>query len=670
MSSFGTQKVATNPLNLGFPDPYAHWYAKSGKPEAFIGGDARGGLDMPIGTDYQAQWHQQKMRDANYMANAKVKATLVARAKAFSSPNGYYQLPPPVLGQRRFANPSNGSLFIHSTRLDVPGLAPWSEVPNGNPYVSQFARAPEKDWSMEGARLSGGVLRTTVGQDWAKAKLNDRIRQFNAINEAKMAFQTDAMGAMAGAETEGRAMPFAGAEPSIQSELAILPQVELAQLLQNIMDALMTTNYDWSGITKFLVGDANKIFALCVRLATNNSSEDIENVLEYLKGGSSADGITQLIENALATLAELEEGEDDPEATYVMRILETMKNLFRRLETYLEQMLKIANNPAKDRQNASKALIKSLGFTKLIKDDAQLFAQVGDANRDVLAYQRGNPLRPGEPQGSFSGAFIQPTGEPGEGQAYDRQLFAGLPEPPGSSSNQPIFRRGVGLQERRDARRADREYFFDQSAPRREDTQHGYVGTGGAQFSADVRGAFGDQSGRFINTVEAPGDEAEGQYNLGGRQIGWSGAEDLAQEGDDEEGAEAEGLAQLSADVSSAIPHLRSRRDPTTGSWDIAVPTPPPVAGLSPDALSPPRNVLSPTAFSPEALSPGGAPPSAGAQKPYTRGQVPSELNALKAFIQQLRSRHQGYNQGYYKTAKPGNLRRNTIKHMEAFGLL
>ena len=75
-------------------EPEAHWYAKSGKPETFIGGDVRTGIDMPIGTDYQAQWHQQKMRDANYMANAKVKATLVARAKAFSSPNGYYQLPP------------------------------------------------------------------------------------------------------------------------------------------------------------------------------------------------------------------------------------------------------------------------------------------------------------------------------------------------------------------------------------------------------------------------------------------------------------------------------------------------------------------------------------------------------------------------------------------------
>ena len=652
MSSFGTQKVATNPLNLGFPDPYSHWYANSGKTDTFMGGNIQTGIDMPIGTDFQAQYHQQKRRDANYMANAKVKATLVARAKAFSSPNGYYQLPPPVLGQRRFANPSNGSLFSHSTRLDVPGLAPWSEVPNGNPYASQFVRAPEKDWSMEGARLSGGVLRTTVGQDWARAKLNDRIRQFNAIDEAKMAFQTDAMGSMAGAQPSGE--PFAGAEPSLQSELAVLPQVELAQLLQNIMDALMTTNYDWSGITKFLVGDANKIFALCVRLGTNNSAEDIENVLEFITGGSSQDGITQLIENALATLGELEEGEENADATYTLRILETMRNLFRRLEVYLEQMLKIAGNPAKDRTNASKALIKSLGFTKLIKDDAQLFAQVGDANRDFLAYQRGNPLRPGEPQGSFSGAFIQPTGEAGEGQPYDRQLFAGLPEPPGASSNQSRFRRGIGLREKYEARRADSEYFFDQSAPRREDTQHGYVGTGGATFSADVRGAFGDQSGRFINTVEAPGDEGEGQYNLGGRQIGWSGAEDLADEGGAEEGEEAEGLAHLSADTSSAIPHLRSRRDPTTGSWDIAVPQP--------------GNMLSPTAFSPEGLSPGGAPPSA--QRPYTRGQVPTELNALKNFIQLLRSRHEGYNQGYYKTAKPGNLRRNTIRHMEAFGLL
>jgi hypothetical protein len=115
------------------------------------------------------------------MANAKVLATQKHNARAFSSPNGYYGLPPPVLGQRVFANPSMGYLDTASARQDT-GKAPFSEVQN--PYKSVFGKGHgycPVDAKMEEHRLSGGVLRTSVGQEWAKAKLQDRIKQFSAI---------------------------------------------------------------------------------------------------------------------------------------------------------------------------------------------------------------------------------------------------------------------------------------------------------------------------------------------------------------------------------------------------------------------------------------------------------------------------------------------------------
>jgi hypothetical protein len=606
-------------------------------PEAQLGS-----MNNTVGNDYQAMWHQQKMRDANHMANAKVLATQVARAKAFSSPNGYYMLPPPVLGQRRFANASFGAQYTHTTREDVPGLAPWSEVQNGNPYASRYrpVDSPTMTDFQRKEHLSGGVLRTTVGQEWAKAKLNDRINQFNAIDQAKAMFQTDDIGGLGGVPAQ--ASPFAGAEPSIAEELSMLPQVELAQLLQNVVDALTTQDYDFSGITKFLVGDANKIFTLCVRLATYNSADDIMNALEFIEGGSSQGGITQLLQNAIATYHEMYEGDPNPHTTYVFKILQSMNDLFSRLELYLKQMLKLVGNPQKDRVSASKALIKSLGFTKLIKDDAQLFAQVGNANTEVLAYSRANPLAPGQAQKSQSGAFIQPTGTE-EAPLYFPHSHRGADR--GNRYNQKV---GSTLQERETQARYEEDHFT-QNAVTREDSQMGYIGTGGLRFSTDYRGAFGDQSGRFINTVEAPSDE--NQYNTGGRDIGYMNAtEAVAEEGEDEEGEEAEALAQASADTSSAIPHMRSQRDPQTGAWNL---------GLNEE--------------SPQQQPPMSPPPTTPARaKPYSEANVPRDLSALKQFVAGLRGKHPGYNQVVYDKAgvKPQNVRRHTIRKMAEHGLL
>ena len=618
MSSFGTAKVQTNGVNLGFPDPYSYWYANNGRQEQFLPDMPLGNPINYIGEDFQAKYHQQKMRDAHYMANAKVLATQKANARAFSSPNGYYQLPPPVLGQRIFANPSMGYLDTASARQDT-GKAPFSEVQN--PYVSVFGKGHgycPVDAKMEEHRLSGGVLRTTVGQDWAKAKLQDRVRQFDAIIMAKQSFQTDDMGGLGGVPTQSA--PFAGAESSLSEQLGILPQVELAQLLQNVVDALLQPGENYSTITRFVVGDANKIFALCVRLATNNSADDIMSALEFIEGNSSEDGITQLIENLIATMTEGGYGDDaDPLQNTVIRIIQTLKNLFIRLEQYLKQMLKLVDRPAKDRQTASKALIKSLGFLKLIKTDAQLFAQVGNANTETLATPPTyDPTSGRVPQSS--GAFIAGTPEVGYFPFSHRTGRNYIDEAEGRERDTAYMR----------------ESAFSPLAPRREDTQHGYVGDGSATFSTDTRGAFASQSGRFVNTVEAPSDE--GQYNTGGRPIGYSGAEDLAEMGGDEEGEEAEGLAEVSAGASSAVPHLRSVRDTTTGEYDIGV-------------------------------APARASPARGA-KPYKNSDVPRDRNALITFIGKLEKDHPGYRQGVYKTSDAKSVRLNTVRKMTAMGLL
>jgi len=648
-----------------------------------------------MGNDLQANYHQQKMRDAHYMANAKVLATQLGNARAFSSPKGYFNLPPPVLGQRRFANQSQGAVTTSSGRLDVPGLAPWSELPNDNPYVSKFGRGHgycPVDAKMKEHHLTGGVLRTTVGQDWAKAKLNDRIKQLSAIDDAK-----NALASSVDMRSIPSQIPFAGAEPSLDESLSLLPQVELAQLLQNVIDALMNPGDNYGAITRFVVGDANKIFALCVRLATSNSSEDIMNALEFIEGGSSQDGISQLIVDLLATLEasgyDEETGEGIVSSVHkqVAQILRTLKNLFDRLELYLKQMLKLSESPYKDRVNASKALIKSLGFLKLIKADEQLYAQVGNANREVLSSPPTINPSTGRPY-QTSGAFIAPNVDyfPQSHRTQDNRL----PTRDGRVKN-PIVR-WAGEDFSDDGRGSFEKYSFTPEAPIREDTQHGYTGVGNQYFSMDYRGAFGDQSGKFINTVEAPSDE--GQYNTGGREIGYLGAEDLADEGEGDD-AEAEAEATLASDTSSSTPHIRSVRDATTGEYDISSrgPTPAnssrgsaPANSVASDAPPPPRyrRVRPPpaegrppsskssaksSAKSSDKSSAKSAPPPAPARPTYPYGyrDIPTERVQLISFIEALNARPD-YSQRVNNkpTSQTANIRKNTISKMVKAGLL
>ena len=659
--------MATTNVNVGFPDPFSYNYAKHDFPLQYLPDNLRPGNLTYNGIDLQAQWHQQKMRDANYMANAKVLSTQMGDARAFSSPNGYYMLPPPSLGQRKFANPSMGYLDTASNRQDQPSNhAPFSEVEN--PYASKFGRGHgycPVDAKMEEYRLSGGVLRTTVGQEYGRAKLNDRIRQLDAINVAKQTFQTDEMGGLGGIPATQSA-PFAGALASISDELGILPQVELAQLLRSVIDALLQPGENYSAITRFVVGDANKIFALCVRLATNNSADDIMSALEFIEGNSSEDGITQLIENLLQTMTEAGiDGEANPLTNSVYRMLTTLKNLFSRLELYLKQMLKLSDAPAKDRQSASKALVKSLGFLKLIKTDAQLFAQVGNANRDTLAIdptinpQTGRPIQ-------TSGAFIAPTGN----EAYFPYSHKGVAR---TNTYQP--KQGISLEQQyEDARSygSDRassgrgsRFVFSDSAPRREDTQHGYGGRGGATFDVDTRGEFGDQSGRYL--WSPMGEQA--QLNLGGREIGYvgdDGAEALAEEGGDEEGAEGSAMAQLASE--EGVPGMRSVRDPTTGGWDIGLQGRP---GASSSAVE--EDYVDDSGVVQPGARPGQeapAPSPARSAKPYKSADVPKTRSALIAFITQLEKKHPGYSQGVYSTSSDKSVRLNTLRKMTEAGLL
>jgi len=632
MSGYGTAKFETNALNLGFPTAFAKDYARFGSPEMFAPERPISGLDNTVGNDFQAQWHEQKKRDADYMANAKVRSTHNMNARAFSSPHGYYNLPPPVLGQRRFANASMGSIYSHSTRDDQPSNnAPFHLREDSH---SSFPSVPRAKVTEE---LIGGVLRTSAGQRHGKKALDERIGQLNAINEAKMTFLSDGNSGRSNTIT-----PFAGAQGTLDTALTSAPLVELANLLQSIKNSLSATGGRDVSFREVLQ-DSTKAFALMVRMAVNNTASDIANVLEFIEGTSAGDGIGQMLEYQQEQMEGGVDGDDD--VFYVARLTQQIEwwgNCVR----YLKKMIEVSELPPQARLQTSNALIKSLGFAKLVRNSEQTY-KTGVVRDDDFIDSTGYVNNPQNLQraqdlqarAGRSGAFINPGPRlPGSRRPDNPYASVFAPRPP----------RG---------RDYDSETFSTQ-APRREDTQHGYFGEGGARFSASAQEPYAYGSGEFLD-------------RSGGRPRAWAGEEALAEYGeappDEDAIIEARQQAGLEGvedgdedlgdgeDAEGAFPApppalaLASRRDPETGEYNV---------------VAPPR---------PGASSASSAPRGRAEPKPYKESDVPRTIPELRQFIQMLHDRH-GYNQAIYKKAgadpKPRSVRVNTIAKMKSAGLL
>jgi hypothetical protein len=368
-------------------------------------------------------------------------------------------------------------------------------------------------------------------------------------------------------------------------------------------------------------------------MAVNNTASDIANVLEFIEGTSSGDGIGQLLE---AQQEELEAPDDDEDFHYAGRIAQQIEwwgNICR----YLKKMIEVAELPPQARLQTSNALIKTLGFNKLVRNSEATY-RTGVVRDDDFIDSTGyvnNPLNLQRAQdlqarAGRSGAFINPGPRAPSGKL------------PPASQFQPFDRRD------RYSGFTDSGYFSAR-APRREDTQHGYFGDGGADFSRSAQEAYAYGSGEFLD-------------RSGGRPRAWMGEETLAEYGEappDEDallearqqaGLEAEEDDGDGAEATGATPSatseiaLSSRKDPTTGEYDVVAPR----------------------------ASPGGAPAPAQA-KPYKESDVPRTVPEIRAFIQLLHDRH-GYNQAIYKKngadPKPRSVRLNTIAKMKTAGLL
>jgi hypothetical protein len=174
MAGYGTKKPGGDVgVQLTFPTVFEDTFAALEPGNIAYANAARPAPKfLPAGDDLQALYHEQKRIDAHRRALNAVRDTAASHYRANHGHAGYYGLPPVILSQRRFANPSNGSGGI-----------------GGDLYPARRDASDAPFHCVRGGMV-GGVLRSAQGQRYGVSKLRDRIRQLNNIDQAETAFKT------------------------------------------------------------------------------------------------------------------------------------------------------------------------------------------------------------------------------------------------------------------------------------------------------------------------------------------------------------------------------------------------------------------------------------------------------------------------------------------------
>ena len=456
IGAVATTKVQQNALTSGFPSAYTSVYSqRQPTPRYFPNAVSFEGRSMWAGSDLQSQIHEQRRKDADYMAKAKVVSTQLSRVRYVGTPHGMGVLPPMVLGQRKFANPSNGAFETNSAREDL-NIAPFHLAAaissTESAHRPQFSKHIPHHPHSGAPPLVGGVLRTMEGQRHGRAVLDARVGQLNAIQQAKQSFvegDTDRrfptpMESLRATNTEA---------PRIGESAAI----ELNLLFQSVIDAVIGGENDEADgtieidhLSSFTYKDATRALALTFGLAPSMNSTDLDDT--YAK--------VDLIMNSLDAI--LDTKGDTTISQQSKEIALTLQVLFTKLRVYMEKMIEGANKSPKERVDLSKALVNTLGFSKLLR-----FAN--DSYRSLLSEADKKKLMTAQQKQRY---------EVGDMSSSDG----------GDSSD------------------SDNDDDFDRPAPTREDTEHA-AQTGQTRssrdFTPDVRQEFGAQSGVFFPTGNA-----------------------------------------------------------------------------------------------------------------------------------------------------------------------
>jgi len=441
-----------------FPSVFSQAFAQMGSPQAYL--PTRGMPHAPLerGDGFQSAYHEQKRREADYMAHAKVHSTRMMNTRAFSSHNGYFGLPQPVLGQRKFANESNGALSATSARQDY-GDAPFHYT---EPHAYSHHRA-------HGGGLSGGVLRTAQGQGYAKARLMDRIAQINAINSNQGNFTPDPRGSISTPNEQTESMT--QIRQSEASNVGTQAKTELYLLLQNLNDSLVgdeTIEGGEADVTRFTYQDTTRALGLLFRLAPTLEPYDLADILDLVNG----------IQIKLMATIEDEDAVAASKYETALSLLTLMDKTQQYLTEFIRQTTEFGTRTDQEKVQISKTLVQTLGFAKSMRADRSQLEDTMKASRDEFYDNESGPM---------TGEHGSTSRTSGAGRRVDMD---------------PLIRYAT-----KDARSSAR---FSTLAPTRESQIALQVQrqSGLGTFDVDERGDFGNNAGHF--------------YPTGGREVGYA----------------------------------------------------------------------------------------------------------------------------------------------------
>lgn len=309
MSAVATKKIGGDyATQLTFPAVFEEQAKRIGLTSQFYPEQRGAPVVLLKGSGIQEDYHEQKRLDANRRALNGVKDTAASTARFLSS-HANYIIPKPVLGQRVFANPSNGNQ---------------ADIYSNRPVF----------------RLSGGVLRTKEGQEYGLRKLKERIPQLDAIQAAKDAFLA------------GMPVPPMGVGEFAISD--ITTKVELYGLL-----TLVESDVEQGVVNTETVNRSQTALKLLFSFIPVAEVSEVEETMAKV----------EVIQRALGGIEEnYEDGQGESDAGRAMKKnVNYLKALYDRMRDYLVRMNGVLARPRKEKEKVSNVFIKSLGFAELEK---------------------------------------------------------------------------------------------------------------------------------------------------------------------------------------------------------------------------------------------------------------------------------------------------------------
>jgi len=512
---YGSQAVQET-----FPAVFSQTFAQMGSPQAYLPSRGMAHAPLDYGDDFQASYHEQKRREADYMGHAKVQSTRLMNARAFSSKDGYYGLPPVVLGQRKFANETGGVFSLNSARQSY-GDAPFHFT---EPHAYSHHRIHET-----GGSYSGGVLRTAEGQGYAKARLMDRIAQFNALDANRGNFTPDPRGRISAPNEQTESL--AQVRQTESQNVGTQALVELNLLLQGINDTLAGYTEDEHDVSQFTYKDTSRALALLFRLVPTIQPYEIADIESLF---------SDIIQKLDAIVAD-EDG--TPNENYQVAL--TITTLFKKAREYIAEFLRLTQDTRTDAEKLqiSKALVSNLGFAKSLRGpreqtESRLLQPIGETSTEAASLNRRN---------------------------YEAVSAAERGTTTTSSSSSS---RGIDPQLRYATQDANSSARFSRLAPTREDQRAEQIQrqSGLGTFDVDTRGPYGNNAGHF--------------YPTGGRDVGYA---DEAIDGPPEAPfgtLSPEGSTIRVAEISRGVgapqvreeaPDVRGRYDEDTQAFNVEV---------------------------------------------------------------------------------------------------